>query len=203
MVVGKDINWINEFSYEIFVLNNSVFCNFSFLLAEDCKMWGRHTFLHRVKTKVVFILKISCFLFTKYLQLPLKGFSLLVHRHGSQKYKNFAFALYIEFTFSCAIQEKFTAWRVNLLSNFSGKTDITLIALRDSCDVTLFSHEVWRGIHQCQAVNFSIKSQSYRYFRLSMVCTKGLSSLDLEKHIMNCMLYNKCIHFLSLLCQQI
>ena len=48
----------------MFVSNNSVFCTFSFF-AEDYKMGGT----------VVFILKISCFLFSRYWQLTLKGFS--------------------------------------------------------------------------------------------------------------------------------
>ena len=40
MVAGKskpDIHWMKDLFYKIFVLNNSVFCTFSFF-AEDCKL---------------------------------------------------------------------------------------------------------------------------------------------------------------------
>ena len=121
MVAGKSkifIEWKN-FSIKSLVLNNSIFFTFSFF-AEDCKMWGteRHCFLHEFEIKVVFILKVSCFLFARSWNLTLKGFPLFAHWRGSQKFKTFSFVQWFG-GFSYAIQEKFTAWRVNSMLNFT------------------------------------------------------------------------------------
>jgi len=55
------------------------------------------------------------------LTLTLKGFLLFAHWRGSQKYKTVSFR---PDCFSYAIQEKFTAWRVNSTLNCAWKTDI-------------------------------------------------------------------------------
>ena len=92
----------------------------------------RHCFLCEVEIKVVFSLKISCFLFARSWQLTFKGFPSFAHWPARlTKIQNVCFCPVIEFTFySYAIQEKFTAWLVNSTLNFTRKTDIARIAKR-------------------------------------------------------------------------
>ena len=92
-------------------------------------IYWRHGFLDDVEINVVFILKISCFLFTRFWHLTLKGFRSSAYRCSSRKYKTFSFFQWFG-GFSCAIQEKFTAWRTSSTSNFTWKTDIAFIASR-------------------------------------------------------------------------
>ena len=89
----------------------------------------RHGFLDDVEIKVVFILKISCFLFARFWHLTLKGFRSSAYRCSSRKYKTFGFFQWFG-GFSCAIQEKFTVWRTSSTSNFTWKIDIALRFVR-------------------------------------------------------------------------
>ena len=112
----------------------------------------RHCFLHEFEIKVVFILKVSCFLFVRSWHLTLKGFPLFAHWLGSQKYKTLSFAQWFG-GFSYAIQEKFTAWRVNSTLNFTRKTDIARIDIVRICRNLEKSHCYRTSINE----NFKLK----------------------------------------------
>ena len=132
---------------------------------------------------MVFFPRICSFLFARFRQLTLKGYPSFAHWSVRlTKIQNVCFCPVIEFIFSCAIQEKFTAWRVNSTSNFTWKTDIAHSSLRDSCDIG-FSHEIWCAIHLSGSEFFYGICYRLLYdLKLNIVFNIGFQGRSLTKH---------------------
>ena len=101
LVLGKDINRMEELFYKIFVLNDFVFSTFCFFFLWRLHNIG-HCLLHEVEIKVVFILEIYWF-------LPARFFMIA------------DFKMVIEFTYSYAIHEKIA---VRAISVFQEEFDV-------------------------------------------------------------------------------
>ena len=130
--LGEDINRMEELFYEIFVLNDSVFCTFCFLFSFGCCccffFWRlqniRHCFLPEVEIKVVLILKIYCFLLARFFMIAeFKRVSIVRSLALLTRVLNVWLRALIEFTYSYATREK----------------------NRSSCSIG-FAREVWRRI---------------------------------------------------------
>ena len=100
----------------------------------------RHCFRHEVNIKVVFILKYLVSYSPDLDSWLWRGFHRL---RTNAAHKNVWFRPVIEFTFSYAIQEKFTAWRVNSTLNTlsSIRPQVYLLAMRFQAKYPLFDSQ--------------------------------------------------------------
>ena len=110
LVLGKDINRMEQLFYKILVLNDSVFCIFVFFfLSEDCKTKGT-----AFSTKV-FIPKKYCFLFAKFFMIAdFERVSIVCALSLITRVLNVWFRPVIEFTYSDAIHEKIAVHAISV-----------------------------------------------------------------------------------------